>query len=210
MSGDALVAVGAADALVARAREVLARLKGTADGIEEIVDVLPLGSLAEETHAADLVRELRRLVREGEAARKEIVAPVKARVRAVDAVFRAPRKRLEALEGRLRARLVEAQEARRRAQEEAAQAAREAAAREDWVAANAALANVPQEEGPEGTSTRWTWEVESADLRQVPEEYLVLDLPRVRAAIRDAERDGRAPEIPGVRFKRRAIVAVAS
>jgi len=211
MRADALAIVAESADVAEHGREVLTRASTTAEALREIVDVLPLETRDQEEQAAELAREVQRIVGELEAARKAIVAPVTKKVNAVNAAFRGPRKALEALRDKIKGRLAEAAMARSRALLEAQRKAEEAAQKRDFQEANAHLVRVQDipERAPDGVAIRWTWEPAEVDLRKVPIEFLSLDLQRVRAEVRaQLARGADEPKINGIRFEKVASATV--
>lgn len=190
-------------ALAARADAAIAKLSATAEQVGAIVEVHPLHTDADEATATELLGAIATVIGEAEDARKALKAPHLRAGREVDARFKAPRTALERVRDRLKQRLGERAEARLLAERAALDEAKAAAAAGDLDRTNEALAAVPAT--PVKTPpTRWTWEVESVDLRAVPLEYLALDLEKVRELIREAGPDG--PALRGVEFKRKAVV----
>jgi hypothetical protein len=182
------------------------RMISTADAIGAIVEVHPLQTPEDEAKASQLLRAIKTLHAEGEAARKALKAPHLKAGKDVDETFRAPRKALERVERLIKRRLAEAAEAREEKRLAAMAAVREAVKTGDHEGANAALATVDPVFQPEGISERWTYEVESVNLREVPETYLALRQDLVRAEVKAANKEGREPKIPGVVFKRTASI----
>lgn len=192
------------------ARALVARMSSTAEAIGSIVEVHPLDSAEDETKAAELLRAIKTLIGQGEATRKALKAPHLKAGRDVDEAFRKPKRALERVEGLIKRRLAEQAERREAERTRALEAAREAVKAQDHETANAELEKVDiagLDRTPEGISTRWTYEVESVTLSEVPAEYLILDMGKVRAEITAANREGREPKIPGVTFKKAASIA---
>lgn len=221
--------------IVLAAREAATKIQRWADETVVAIDVLPLETPADEEAAAKFARAIRDALREAESERKALVEPLKKRAAEIDAVFRAPRTRLEELDRKLRARIAEAETKRRRAareaEERAAAALREAEkalevatvaprasrrtdavakAREALDARAGALAEAraAKETAPAGVHVRETLDFEIDDLALVPRRFLALDEKAVRAALREAEKSGREIEIPGLRIVRRATTVI--
>lgn len=221
--------------IVLAAQEAAAKIQRWADDTVLAIEVLPLETPADEEAAAKFARAIRDALREAESERKALVEPLKKRAAEIDAVFRAPRTRLEELDRKLRTRIAEAETKRRRAareaEERAAAALREAEkalevaavaptrlaetdavakAREALDARAGALAEAraARETAPTGVHVRETLDFEVADLALVPRQFLALDERAVRAALRDAEKSGREIEIPGLRIVRKATTVI--
>lgn len=180
-------------------------LTATADRCQDVIEVLPLTTAEEEQIVANFARALAKVVKDSEEQRKALVAPIKARAKEIDDAFRGPRKRVEALSSRLRGRLQEAAQARETAKRKALEAARAA---ETAVEANAALATVEVAPETPGVSMRWRWEATGYVPEQIPREFLCIDVAKVQAACKDADKSGQAPQIPGVTFERKAHATV--
>lgn len=202
--------MGNALALPDESAALVARMRDTAAAVAQIVEVHPLETPEHERQAGELLRVIKTIMAEGEAERKRLKEPHLKAGQAVDEAFRGPRKALERVETLIKRRLAEAAERRERARLEAVQAARAAVAEGNAEAANEALASIDiaglDASPPAGISERWTYEPVQIDLRAVPVEFLTLDLPKVRAVVAEAVRLGKAPEIPGIVFERRASI----
>ncbi len=202
--------MGNALALRPDAQLAIERMRDTAQAVTAIVEIHPLDTPEAEDQASQMLRAIKTLIAEGEGFRKDAKAPHLAAGRAVDAAFRAPRAALERVEKLIKRRLGEAAERREAERQAALQLARDAAAVNDYETVNTALEKVDiagLDSAPEGISTRWTYEVESVELRSVPIEFLCLDTARVRAEIRTANQEGRPPSIAGVVFRKVAGIA---
>lgn len=194
-----------------RARSALEELVATAAYLDG-AKVLELDTLEDETTAVEVLREVRRVKDQAEDARKALVGPAKGVLAQVDKVFRVHRKILEDVESQVRAKMAQAAERKRAHQEALQRQAIEAAKANDLETANAALAaaGAAEEASPAGTSYRWDWAVASIRVGEVPREYLMVDMTKVRAEIRQATEAGREPQIPGVEFSKTATPIVRS
>lgn len=194
---------------ILEARQALEELVATAAYLDG-AKVLELDTLEHETTAVEVLREIRRVKDQAEDARKALVAPPKGVLAAVDKVFRVHRKVLEDAERQVRAKMAQAAERKRARQEALQRQAMEAAKANDLETANAALAAAGAEEeaSPEGTSYRWDWSVSAIRLEHVPRSYLMVDMSKVKAEIRQATEEGREPQVPGVVFAKTATPIV--
>lgn len=183
--------------------EIVGRMLATGERLDDIVDVMQLETPEQEQHAARVVRVVETLIKESEAERKHLVAPLKEEARAIDLTFRGPRQKLEALSRKIRYRLSEVAEARERARIEAIRKAQAAKTPEE---ANGALSAV-REHAPDtpGVSVRWRWELDAIDDPDaVPRDILTIDLDKIRDLCRTANSGGPEPSVPGLRFKKTA------
>lgn len=187
--------------------ELLGRMTATAGKLRSVIEVLPLDTPEAEQHAAEFVRAIEGLIRESEKARKEIVAPIKEKTKAVDAAFRGPRTELKALGDRIRYRLQEVAEVRERARRAALEAARAA---ETAAQANAALATVQEAPPTPGVSMRWSWEVVAIQPEAVPLDFMIVDMGKLKALCKNADKGGAEPRVPGVTFELKAHSVVRS
>lgn len=191
---------------------ILDKMRATAKAVGAIVEVHPLDTPEAETQAAGLLRAVKTIHAAGEKERKARKAPHLAAGREVDSIFSEPRKALERVERMIKKRLAEAAEGRERERESALALARTAAAAHDHEAASAALESIDMSMDlaptPEGISTRWTYEIESVQIEDVPRAFLSVNLEMVRAEIKTAASEGRPPSVDGIDFRKVAgIVA---
>jgi hypothetical protein len=199
------------------------------------IEVLPLETSADEELAAKLARELREAKRRSDAARDKLVAPFKAVVAEIDAVFKSARVEIDKLDARLRTRLAEASADRRRRQELADREARAAAEEAERALQRAALASSPaavakaeaaaresldvvreslatsravEAEAPKGVHVRtsWTWEVEAID--KVPRHLLTVDPAAMRAFLAAVKTSPEPPEVPGIRWVKKETTVI--
>lgn len=180
-----------------------------ASKVASIIEVHPLRTPEDEAQAGQLARVVATTIAELDGARKTEKAPHLAAGRAVDDAFAAPLAGLKRVDGMLRDALAAAAQRRETAKLEAVASARAAALAGDAVKANEALASVPADAGSPGVSERWGWEAVSVDVRTVPVDFLMLDLTKVRAYVKDCVSAGRTPEIPGIVFERKAGIVLA-
>lgn len=185
---------------------IIDRMARAAKDIGAIIEVHPLATPEDEVKAGSLLRIIKTLVGEAEAERKRLKAPHLKAGKEVDEIFREPRKELERVERLVKRRLAEAAQFREAVRTLAITDAREAALAGDPEAANAAILSIDVAPTTSGISERWTYEVESADLRKVPLEFLELDMGKVRAGIQRANKEGSPPKIAGVVFRKVASI----
>lgn len=199
------------------------------------IEVLPLETSADEELAAKLARELREAKRRGDDARERLVAPFKAVVAEIDAVFKGARVEIDKLDARLRTRLAEASADRRRRQELADREARAAAEEAERALQRAALASSPaavakaeaaarasldtvrgslaasravEAEAPKGVHVRtsWTWEVEAID--KVPRHLLTVDPAAIRAFLAAVQTNPEPPAVAGIRWVKKETTVI--
>lgn len=202
-SDNALLPPGAVD--------LLARVSARAAQIGAIVDVADLETPEADSRARELLRVIETEIGAAEDERKRIKAPHLKRGQEIDAAFKGPCAALGRVGDLLRRRLSEAAVKRERERTEALRLAAEAARAGDHVEANAQIqiANPAPAPVAAGVSDRFTYEARSFDVRAMPVEYLTVDMPRVKAEIAAANREGREPKIPGVVFERVAAFRVS-
>lgn len=156
----------------------------------------------DQTFAANMLRNVKARHKLLEATRTDITKPMNAALKAVNDLFRAPRGELEAVEKLLKSKIA----AFVAAKVESNRAALEAARTADTVeAATEALATVSDTKAPKGVSVRHVWKVNSAAVEALPREFLIVDVAALEAYARKFE--AVPPEIPGVTWKREAIVS---
>ena len=194
----------------ASAQALLASLRTHATQIGAIVDVCPLDTPEADAKARQLLQLIQTLDAQAEAERVALKAPHLKRGQEIDAAFKGPRKDLERVGGILRRRLAEAAVQREAARTAALAAAAEATRAGNVQAANEAI-QVAAAAPPTvaGVSDRLTWEATGFDLAKMPAAFLTVDMVRIREHIREADRTGRQPEIPGVTFERTAAFRVS-
>jgi len=183
----------------------VAVLVSTAEGCRNVIDVLPLTTPAEETYAAEVLRAVESVIKDSEASRKKLVAPIKREAKAIDNAFKAPREELKGLSNKLRRRLQEVAQERER---ERTRLLREAQVAECPVVANATIARVEEAPVTPGVSMRWQWEVVSCERDKVPSEYLMVDMGALKQACKAADKNGQTPKISGVTFERKPHATV--
>lgn len=176
--------------------------------VSRIVEVHPLQTPEDEHRAGALLREIAKIEGELDGARKVEKAPFLKAGRDVDAAFKPALAELARVSGMLRERLQEAITAREHARLAGLRAASLAAQSGDVVGANTALAHIPIDVETKGIAERWDWTPEAVRLKEVPEEFLALDMARVKAYTRDCVARDVEPSIPGIVFKKIASIAV--
>ncbi len=206
---------GSALTLRPESTALLVQARAHAEALDAVISVADLSDPAHAAQASEAARALASLRGQLDDARKAEKKPHADAAKAVDDEFRGPIASVDRVSGMIRRRLEEAILHRERERE--AEVARLAAAvkARDAEAVNAAALAVSDPvfatpvAGP-GIAEKLTWEVSAVRLDDVPREYLsiTLDMPKVRAEIAAANREGRAPSIPGVEFTRAAGVAV--
>lgn len=192
---------------------LLARVRASASEVSRILDVQEITTPEDETKARALLAVICTLDREADAARKAEKDPHLRAGQAVDQEFKGPRAELARVEALLRRRIAEAAERRDREAQAARAALTAAVVASDHVAANAAALAVSEVEKVApggGVAETWTYEAIGVTLADVPREYLMVDMVKVKAEIASALRDGREPAIPGIVFKRTAKLRVGS
>ena len=197
-------------ALPPPALAVLARARALCAELAPIAHMLPLETPEQEARAATLLRAVDTLDKDVDAQRVAAKAPYLEGGRAVDDEFRAERAELQRIGRMIRKTMAE----RAQQREQDRRAALEAVRVAPVEAANAILASDPvfapveQAHAIVGVSERWTWEATGFEIRAMPVEFLAVDMPKVRAEIAAANREGRPPSIPGVTFERAVTHAV--
>lgn len=195
--------------LVKSAEPVLARARGTAAAVAQILDVLPLETREDEAKAQELLRALARCEKELEAERKRIVEPIKREASKVDAAFRGPRTEIERVAGLLRRRVAECETKRERARLEAERKALAPQTPAAEANALALVASTPSDPS-EGISYRYRWMYTVESMEALPPEYIVRSVngAMVEALIKMFEAKGAEPSLPGLKFTREASVVV--
>lgn len=177
----------------------VAQFTAYADRLSSIVEVLELHTPEQEQQAARLLRAVSTLSDRLEQERKREKEPHLVAGREVDERFRTPKTELDRISALIRHRLSEAAASR----EKRRLAAIAIASSASPAVANEALANAPQSVELQGVGELWSWEPTSFDLKKIPIEYLSVDLQKVRAYIRECNKSGASPQIPGVVFERK-------
>jgi len=157
--------------------------------------------------ACESLRELASLAKQIERNRKEATDPLNASLKTIRGWFAPVERGLEECIDVLKEKVSAYHSAEAERTRAALKAASTAAAAGDMLSASAELATLRPAPRAEGVSVREVWSFEVTDANLVPREYLEVSDARIRAAI---PRDGTAPAIPGVRFFKRASVAVRS
>lgn len=195
-----------ADLVPAESLALIERGRTMAAQIGTVIDVAPLDTLEAESKARELLRVIETLDAQIDGERKRVKAPHLENGRIVDDAFKAPLDALRRVGGRIRTRVSEATLRREREREAALALAAAASRVGDAEAANAAIVVASDVISPvaAGVVDVFSWDISAIDIRFVPPEYLCVDMPKIRAEIAAAKRDGRTPAIPGITFKRTA------
>lgn len=176
--------------------------------VARIVEVHPLQTAQEEAQAGALLREIAKIEGELDGARKVEKAPFLKAGRDVDAAFKPALSELARVSDMLRTRIRDAINNRERARLEGLRVASLAAQAGDVVGANHALANIPLDVQTKGIGERWTYEPTGVSLKEVPEEFLALDMARLKAYIRDCVARDVVPDVPGIEFRKSVDISV--
>ena len=187
--------------------EMIGTMIAIRDELLQVVEVLPLEAPEQEQHAAAFVQAIESLIRRSEVVRKDLVKPHKDAAKKIDEAFRGPRNDLKALGDKIRFRLQEAAEKRERLRLEAIATVQKATTIE---AANTALATVVEAPPTPGVSMRWRWEIVGMTPSQVPDEYKIVDVQKLKGLCKIADGGGAEPSVPGVVFERKAHSVVRS
>lgn len=201
--------------MLTHAAPILAQVQALVPSLAGAAPVLlPLDTPEREAKAAELLRVLETVDREADEERKARKEPHLRAGQAVDQAYKAARAPLQDLIATIRRRLSEAAQARERRRVEALQAVQVAVQASNPEAANSAALAAREAEAAApttpGVAERWTWELATCVIKAVPEEFLALDMVKVREAIRAADRAGAEPRIPGLTFTRVAQHTVRS
>lgn len=130
----------------------------------------------------------------------KIADPQIASLKALRAWFGQPRETYSKIEALLKSKIAEYQ-GQLRARKALAVAQLTATGAPDARGTLAELSAAPQ---PPGIQTREVWDFELCDAAAVPREYLVPNLPAIRALA------GKGVAVPGVRFFKKTVVAAAT
>lgn len=189
---------------------LIKRVSDHAAQIGQVVDVCPLETPEADAKARALLRLIETLDGQADAERKALKAPHLERGREIDDAFKPARTSLERVGSILRRRLGEAAVRREADRTAALELAARAARVGDTETANAAIQVADPVHAPAaaGVSDRMTWEATGFDPKSMPVEFLTVDMVRIREHIREADRNGRPPGIPGVTFSRAATFSV--
>ncbi len=196
-------------ALSTTAQAALERVRVNIDAIATVVAVEPFQTPAQVERANLLLRTVDTLGDDLLAAYDAEKRPHLDQVQGIDRAFKGAKADVKRVSGILRKAIADYRIEQDRERERALEAAQAAARAQDAIAANAAILAIPVAPALEGTSERWTYEVdEVTDWRLVPERFLCLIQGEIRDEIRDANKAGRPPSVPGITFRRALGLAV--
>lgn len=173
--------------------------------------------------AADKLKDVNLKIRDTDLSRKRLVKPLNDRVKSINESFKSILEPLRMAQSLFRGKLnaYEAEQERIRKEEQArieAEKAKAAAELEDAGDTEAAeeIRNEPVPEAKTSVHTqessshvRKVWDFEVEDESKIPRKFFVLNESMVKATIRQQAKDGKKPEVPGVRAFQRTSVAVS-
>jgi hypothetical protein len=146
------------------------------------------------------------IVQDSEAERETLVRPLLDDKQRIDKMYKESRTPWEGVKA-LCARMIAGDQNHRIAAEaEARRLASEAASRDDVVATTAALAAIPEASKPAGVTVGSEWHAFILDTRLLPRDWLVIDEAKVKAHCKAHAKSEIIPDVPGLRFERRAKV----
>lgn len=184
-------------------REEIASVEADGRGTLEALREWPVETVKDEEDAAEILREIKRKAKDVDAKRTAITGPLNTAKRAVDDLFRPALDLLREAEAVLKGKITASMAARAEANRKALEAA---AAASTPAQASAALASVQAGGAPPGVMTRWSWDVEVTDPTAIPRSFLTLDYHKVNEHLHNHPEA--PPEVPGLRFFRKATLAV--
>lgn len=153
---------------------------------------------ADEANIVGVIQETKSRAKALEAKRTEITKPLNEALRAVNALFKPPKDRFEALERMLKGKVVAYMTAKQAANVAAIQAAAVAPTPQ---AAQQTLARVQLVEAPQSVSVRHVWKFEVTDPDVVPRELCSPDVNKI------GRMDPGTP-VPGVRWFQEPVTTV--
>lgn len=156
---------------------------------------------ADEANIVGVLQEVKTRHRQLEEKRTEITKPLNAALRAVNALFKPPQQRFEALERLLKDKITTYMQAKQAANVAALQAASVAPTP---VVAQQVLAQVRPVEAPQSVSVRYVWQFQITQPELVPAQFLSPDPAKIQAYLAQTGQ----PEIPGVVFSQKPITTV--
>jgi hypothetical protein len=183
------------------------------------IEAIEIKSEEENLLAIETGKIIATLTKKLETERKRLVDPLNAQVKEINSSFKPYSDALEGLQATLKKKLVmwaeekerlarEKAERQRRAMEELRKKELEEASKAGIEAAPALVLPVKEAEktvhsdtGSATAGKRWTFEI--VDANAIPRQYLKVDEPSIRAAIRDGAR-----EIPGVRIYQETSISI--
>jgi hypothetical protein len=136
-----------------------------------------------------------------EAERQVLVRPLIDDKARLDKIFKEAAAAPERMKTLIKGKLAAAAEAALALQQAAHETARLAAQAGDHEAVALALESAPEVGGS------FVWEIESVDVKVLPEEYWVVDYAKLEALAAESRKSEKPPAVPGVTFKRTARVS---
>lgn len=155
--------------------------------------------------AYEITKEVKLKFKQLEELRTSITKPQNEALRKVNSLFKPAQDYYKQCEALLKNHIVDGISYLRKKQAETLATVALQTHTGDIAGAKQTLAEIPDAVLPPNTSLRENWDFEVADLRQVPDEYLmtVVDVDRVRNAIRSGIR-----HIKGLNIYNKTVVAV--
>jgi hypothetical protein len=135
------------------------------------------------------------------AERQVLVRPLIDDKARLDKIFKEAAAAPERTKTLIKGKLAAAAEAALALQQAAHETARLAAQAGDHEAVALALESAPEVGGS------FVWEIESVDVKVLPEEYWVVDYAKLEALAAESRKSEKPPAVPGVTFKRTARVS---
>ncbi len=159
--------------------------------------------------AAELLAEAKGKTKALEEMRDSVVKPMNTALKNLRSWFKPALDALGQYERGLKTKIAEAHAKKHARQQEALKAAAVASMAGDTETAAVAMEEATEQdfEPVKGLSMRHTWDCEVIDLDEVPREYMMMDVTKVKAVIRAHKGD---VTIPGIRVIRNTSVASAS
>jgi len=171
--------------------------------IDEL-DGWTINSAQKNDFAAAMLRDVKTRTRQLEKKRKTITTPLNQALREVNALFRAPRERLELAEKLLKTKIAGYLETVQADNNAALEAAATAETIED---AETAIAKVQDTKAPAGVSVRYTYRPIVEDETKIDRQFLAPDMQKITAwAKKHRGKDGEPLPIAGVVFEKKPIV----
>jgi hypothetical protein len=169
---------------------------------------LPCTSPDHEQAFADFLQRTQVILQDLESERETLVRPLIDDKSMIDGLHKEARKPWEDVKATCKAKIAGAQLARKKAQDEARALAAEAARGGNTEACVVALSQVQENSKPEGAAVSWEWHAMILDTRELPRDWLVIDESKVKRYCKDHAKSETIPNVPGLRFERRANVRV--
>lgn len=158
---------------------------------------------SDEANIVSVLQEVKKRNAQLEDKRTEITKPLNAALRAVNALFKPPQQKFEALERQLKGLITTYMQAKNARNVAAIQAA---AVAPTPVVAQQVLAQVQPVEAPANVSVRYVWQFQITQPELVPAQFLSPDPAKIQAYLAQTNQ----PAIPGVTFSQKAITSVRS